>query len=353
MLSSTAEDGEIEVRISVCVGAWVYCLALALPPLFGWSSYNTEGFLTSCSWDYITQSTSNRAYYIYLLTLGFVVPVSVITYCYTFILAAIFAHGKEMVGVKATGGGGGNYGTTAPSSNSRSNGKSSGASVRAKHSASSSTIRTANIIIMLVALFVISWTPYTVVTMIGQFGDVRLVTPWVATMPALFAKASVVYNPIVYGLSHPHFRSSVSQYLSACKTGNSLQNTSMVPVVAVGSVTRKQSNHKHHPHSRAPSSGSAGAAVIYKNPVNHHHIHQTHFRCFPHQNREDSDYFYSEPEPPTRPGETPENLFKSCKGSTHTGPIVRGNEGLRCDMDTCGLVQVSGSYSFNFKTGLI
>nr|CAD7448902.1 unnamed protein product [Timema bartmani] len=115
------------------------------------------------------------------------------------------------------------------------------------------------------------------------------------------SQASVVYNPIVYGLSHPHFRSSVAQYLSACKTGNSLQNTSMMPVVAAGSMTRKQSNHKHDLHPRAPSSGNAGAAVIYKNPVNHHHIHQTHFRCFPHQNREDSDYFYSEPEPPTRP----------------------------------------------------
>lgn len=28
----------------------------------------------------------------------------------------------------------------------------------------------------------------------------------------------MVYNPIVYGLSHPHFRSSVRQYISGCTT---------------------------------------------------------------------------------------------------------------------------------------
>lgn len=28
----------------------------------------------------------------------------------------------------------------------------------------------------------------------------------------------MVYNPVVYGLSHPHFRSSVRQYISGCTT---------------------------------------------------------------------------------------------------------------------------------------
>jgi hypothetical protein len=31
-------------------------------------------------------------------------------------------------------------------------------------------------------------------------------------------QASVVYNPIVYGLSHPHFRSSIRNYISGCTT---------------------------------------------------------------------------------------------------------------------------------------
>lgn len=86
-----------------CVFAWLYCLAMSLPPFFGWSKYEPEGFLTSCSWDYTTRSSANRAYYIYLLTLGFVMPVAVISYCYVFIMVAILAHGREMKDVKANG----------------------------------------------------------------------------------------------------------------------------------------------------------------------------------------------------------------------------------------------------------
>ncbi|XP_063217234.1 rhodopsin, GQ-coupled-like, partial [Bacillus rossius redtenbacheri] len=206
----------------VCVGVWIYCLFMTLPPLFGWSSYVAEGFLTSCSWDYLTRSVNNRSYYIYLLVLGFVVPVSVITFCYTFIIAAIYAHGREMIGVKATGGGS-RRGSTRKSPGLRAQLSRPAA---AQAPGLSSTVRTAHIIVTLVALFLVSWAPYTIVTLVGQFGDASLVTPWVATLPALFAKASVVYNPIVYGLSHPHFRSSVLQYLSTCKTGNDLQSTS-------------------------------------------------------------------------------------------------------------------------------
>ncbi|KAG8305134.1 hypothetical protein J6590_076129 [Homalodisca vitripennis] len=53
---------------------------------------------------------------------------------------------------------------------------------------SSSTVRTAEIILVLVLLFMVSWTPYAVVTAIGQFGDPSWVTPWVAALPAIFAK---------------------------------------------------------------------------------------------------------------------------------------------------------------------
>nr|BAQ54880.1 opsin, arthropsin type [Epiophlebia superstes] len=245
----------------VCVVVWIYCAFMSAPPLFGWSRYIAEGFLTSCSWDYLSRTPANRAYYVYLLTLGFVVPVCVIAYCYAFILAAIRAHGKEMAAVKGmmTGGSppsmGSNFsgvGTvncrshyhyhanhSSPHQHHHANRlghrhASSGTSATAtsypqhKRSAShrscarsSNAVRTAEVILTLVLLFLISWTPYSVISLIGQFGDIQRITPWTATLPAIFAKASVIYNPIVYGLSHPHFRSSVRQYLSACTTAAS------------------------------------------------------------------------------------------------------------------------------------
>lgn len=82
--------------LQVCLLVWIYCLSITLPPFFGWSKYVLEGFDTSCSWDYTTRTLSNRLFYIYMLILGFVLPVSIITYCYIFIIVSILDHNKEM-----------------------------------------------------------------------------------------------------------------------------------------------------------------------------------------------------------------------------------------------------------------
>ena len=86
--------------LKVCAASWLYSTSMALPPLVGWSRFVPEGLHTSCSWDYTTRSVNNTSYYVYLLTLGFFLPVSVICYCYIFIIIAILAHGKEMAAVK-------------------------------------------------------------------------------------------------------------------------------------------------------------------------------------------------------------------------------------------------------------
>lgn len=199
----------------VCLVVWFYCLAMALPPLFGWSAYVPEGYLTSCSWDYLTRTPTNRAYYIYLLTLGFLIPVSVITYCYVFILAAIFAHSREMKSVKSTGSnfysahahpnqlpflGGSMYGSL---SGSLSRGVAycmnpSNPTRATMVSWASSTIRTAEIILMLILLFLVAWVPYAVVTLVGQFGDVELITPWVSALPGIFAKVGEFFYFIFF-----------------------------------------------------------------------------------------------------------------------------------------------------------
>lgn len=80
----------------VCVFVWIYCFSITVPPIFGWSKYVLEGFETSCSWDYTTRTISNRLFYIYMLILGFVLPVSIITYCYIFIIVSILDHNREM-----------------------------------------------------------------------------------------------------------------------------------------------------------------------------------------------------------------------------------------------------------------
>ena len=169
---------------------WIYCGVLVSLPLFGISAYVPEGLFTSCSWGYTIKSFSSRIYYLLLIILGFVLPVLLICACYATILASVIIHAREMTGL------------TVPSQ------KNSFRKLRRK-----TEIRTAQTIVMLILLYLFAWTPYAVVTLIGQFGPDGILTPWTTVFPAYFAKSAVVMDPIVFGLSHPRFRTSLKQYL--------------------------------------------------------------------------------------------------------------------------------------------
>ncbi|CAG7838004.1 unnamed protein product, partial [Allacma fusca] len=168
-----------------CISIWFFCLILVTPPFLGWSRYVREGLETSCSWDYTTRTWNNRTYYIFILFFGFVVPVSVILVSYIGILRIVCQHSNTMKGVTRNG------------------------IVHNKRRPTKNDLRTAQVILTIIVCFLMSWTPYAVVSVVGQFGDASSLTPLGTALPAIFAKASVIYNPIVYGLSHPHFRSAI------------------------------------------------------------------------------------------------------------------------------------------------
>ncbi|XP_065342298.1 rhodopsin-like isoform X2 [Cloeon dipterum] len=266
----------------MCVLVWLYCLTMAMPPLFGWSKYVTEGFQTSCSWDYLTRTSSNRAYYIYLLSLGFVLPVGVIAYCYTFILAAIYQHGKEMDAVKKAHVNSGYYrgGKTKASFTSASHHASNSTSSRNGHasSAHNSTFKTAEIILRLVVFFLISWTPYSIISCIGQFGDKSLVTPWSTTLSALLAKASVVYNPIIYGLSHPHFRSSLKTYLSSFNAAPSNHTALLRPNSPTAAPTAIVALRAGAAAAAAAAGQESQISLMRVSNSRHHHLQLHHGR---------------------------------------------------------------------------
>ncbi|XP_037089807.1 melanopsin-like, partial [Pollicipes pollicipes] len=161
-----------------CIGIWVYCTLLVLPPFFGWSSYIPEGFLTSCSWDYFSRSVSNRTYFLLLFTMGFIIPLIVIIIAYSSIIRQVSRHEREMAEVM----------------------HSLPECVRGGVSSVS-------------LIFTAAWLPYAAVTLVGQFGSVGTLSQWVTALPAVFAKGSVVFNPIVYGIAHKHFRMTVRRLI--------------------------------------------------------------------------------------------------------------------------------------------
>ena len=68
---------------------WLYSAVFASLPLFGASKYVPEGYLTSCSFDYLSGDIATRIFiFIYFLA-AWLCPLVIIAYCYTAIVRAV------------------------------------------------------------------------------------------------------------------------------------------------------------------------------------------------------------------------------------------------------------------------
>lgn len=63
--------------------------------------------------------------------------------------------------------------------------------------------------------FFAAWSPYAVVSMWAAFGHIDNIPPLAFAMPAMFAKSSTIYNPIIYLTLRPNFRKVMARDLAA------------------------------------------------------------------------------------------------------------------------------------------
>uniref|UniRef100_A0A672MZL6 Melanopsin-A-like n=1 Tax=Sinocyclocheilus grahami TaxID=75366 RepID=A0A672MZL6_SINGR len=171
--------------------AWAYSLGWSLPPFFGWSAYVPEGLLTSCTWDYMTFTPSVRAYTMLLFTFVFFIPLIVIIYCYFFIFRSIRST-HEAVG--------------------KMNGDNKRDSIR-RFQRLKNEWKMAKIALIVILMYVISWSPYSAVALTAFAGYTDMLTPYMNSVPAVIAKASAIHNPIIYAITHPKYRMAIAKYI--------------------------------------------------------------------------------------------------------------------------------------------
>lgn len=55
----------------------------------------------------------------------------------------------------------------------------------------------------MITAFIVAWTPYSIVSLMETFAEESggfQISPGAATIPSLFAKGSIVFNPLIYGV---------------------------------------------------------------------------------------------------------------------------------------------------------
>ncbi|NXH02147.1 OPSP protein, partial [Loxia leucoptera] len=161
-MTRTAEPDTTNYRKAwtAIILSWTYSLLWTVPPLLGWSSYGPEGAGITCSVNWHSRDANNASYIICLFIFCLVIPFAIIVYSY----------GKLLCAVRQV-------------------------SRTARRGREQRVLR---MVMVMVLCFLLCWLPYAAVALLATFGQPGLITPAASIIPAILAKSSTVYNPIIY-----------------------------------------------------------------------------------------------------------------------------------------------------------
>lgn len=178
----------------MCILIWIYSMAISVVPLLGIgiNKYIPEGFLTTCSFDYLSKDVSSQIFVLTMFFTSYVIPLIIITCSYVAIVITMKHSSRQFTSDKQA---------------STDNRRCHEASQKMEYELMKACL-------FLITLWTISWTPYAIVSLLGLFTDGSYITPETSMYPAVFAKVASLLDSYVYGLSHPGFKRQMISKLS-------------------------------------------------------------------------------------------------------------------------------------------
>lgn len=135
---------------------WCYSITFSIIPALniGFSKYVPEGYLTSCSFDYLDKTIKARIFMFVFFIFAWFIPFTVITYCYFYILRV----------VRST------------------------RHIRSSLDKHKTDIKLSIVVSGVIILWFIAWTPYSIVALLGISGNEDKISPFGSMIPAVFCK---------------------------------------------------------------------------------------------------------------------------------------------------------------------
>ena len=168
---------------------WLFTGLWGIFPLICWSSYGPEGTGASCSIKWQSHDLLDTSFITCIFVIFFLLPIVSMVASY----AIIYNDLKQM-------------------------------EKRAKSKWNDAAQQTLEVLLarkrtvwtgfIMVASFVVVWTPYAIVSFYAAFGKRQSIPPLAATIPSVFAKASLFLSPIVYVIRYKRFRKEVKKLFS-------------------------------------------------------------------------------------------------------------------------------------------
>lgn len=225
--------------VCVCFLIWMYSFLWSLPPYLGWGGHMMEGSRTSCTFDYFTRTINNRSYVVSILLFCFIFQLFIIVVAYLKIAHSVFESQKEIAHYQ-----------------NQSDDEKFTLRVASKKRHQVEW-RTAKTVLSLVTIFCLSWTPYAIVSVIGQFGDQSYVTPLSSAIPGIFAKMSSFLNPIFYTLIHSKYRKLIIN-----KCNSSKKRTEITTRNETKDTSNSESDEKQYKINLTPTLNFSRSTVV-------------------------------------------------------------------------------------------
>ena len=186
-------------RMLVVTGSlWTFALIWSLCPLFGWSAYVPEGGNIACSIRWQSSLGSDAAYIICLFVFFYFGPLAVIFTSYS----RLFVNVRQMT---------------------KNAQKLWGPNAAATLETVQASWKMAKVALVMVIGYLFAWTPYAIVSLYSAFANPDNVSLLLAAVPALFAKTSTFYNPLIYFFTYKAFRESLLKTWQRYRNRNAVQ----------------------------------------------------------------------------------------------------------------------------------
>ncbi|XP_783329.4 rhodopsin, G0-coupled [Strongylocentrotus purpuratus] len=166
---------------------WTFTLFWTITPFFGWSSYTYEPFGTSCSINWYGKSLGDLTYIICCVVFVFIIPIIIMLYCYIGVA-------KKIKGID-------------PLRTEERDIAVVFGRLR-KHETKIDT-RVTKICFMMMASFIVVWTPYAVGSIWAS--KIGKISASASVLPTMFAKSSCMINPIIFLTSSSKFRADLGK----------------------------------------------------------------------------------------------------------------------------------------------
>ena len=190
---------------------WLNASIWAVAPLLGWNNFVFEGYQTTCTFDYISTDANSVSFVIAMFVFEFILPIGIIIFSYAYILTSVHKHERSF---------------SRDHDSTRSHPRRCG---KLAH-ANSTEVKISKTALIAIGFFCLSWTPYSIIAIMGISQATSGIVPTVSMLAGIFAKMSTIYNPFIYGTTHPTFRQKLSNLRMAGWFSSKSNSQSQSPV---------------------------------------------------------------------------------------------------------------------------